>query len=203
MHLLLAILPLTIVPRIILASTSSIRKQMLSDAGFSFAVLPPDCDEDMLKKQMGDIPLLKKALELAKAKAKSVSAAQPDAYVIGSDQICEYEGRVISKSNNFDESFACLKLLSGATHKQNNGTCIYRNGECIMEHSEIAELTMKNLNDDEIIEYIKLDNPIGCAGSYKFELNGKNLFTKINGKAETIQGFGISAVKRYLSDVKI
>lgn len=185
--------------RIILASTSPIRKQMLTQAGFRFDALPPICDEEALKLSLGDIQLDKKALELAKAKAKSISDIYPEAYVIGSDQICELEGKIISKSKNHREAFKSLKLLSGKTHKQNNGTCIFKGGICVMEHIEIAELTMKNLSDKEIEDYIKLDDPIGCAGSYKFELNGSRLFSDIKGTAEAIQGFAASKVKKFFN----
>jgi septum formation protein len=176
---------------------------MLKDAGVKFEVIAPICDEEEVKKQLGNLTLNFKALQLAKAKAKSVSDIYIDKYVIGSDQICEFEGEVISKSKTAEEAFLSLKKLANKTHKQNNGTCIYYNGNCVLEHIEIAELTMKKLSDDQIWTYVKLDNPIGCAGSYKFELNGKNLFTKINGSAEAIQGFSVSKVVGFLENLSI
>jgi septum formation protein len=184
--------------KIILASTSPIRQQMLAQAGIRFEVKPPLCDEDEVKKTLPPtLPLIDKALELAKAKALSVSEKFPEAYVIGSDQICELDGEVISKSKNFEEAYNSLKKLSGKTHRQNNGTCIYHNSKCVMEAKDFAALKMKNLTHEQIISYIKIDAPLGCAGSYKFELNGNRLFAEINGTSENIKGFLVSKVLEY------
>ena len=147
-----------------------------------------------------DLKLSKLALELAKAKAKTISELFPNAYVIGSDQICEIEGEIISKSKNYEEAFDTLQKLSGKTHIQNNGTCIYHNSLPFFNHVEQARLTMKKLNEKEIKDYISKDDPIGCAGSYKYELNGKNLFEKVEGSEECIKGFAISKVKKFLEN---
>jgi septum formation protein len=187
--------------KIILASISPIRKEMLRDSGLAFEAVPPLCDEDIIKAQKRNLKFSDLALELAKAKAESISLIQRDSYVIGSDQICEFEGRAISKSRNEQEAFACLRMLSGKTHIQNNGTCIYLNGRPVMESRDKAILTMKELSDTDIWDYIKKDNPIGCAGSYKYELNGKYLFSHIEGSEECIKGFGIGAVIAYFSGI--
>ena len=184
--------------KIILASTSPIRKEMMQQSGLEFMATSPACDEDKIKAGLKHLSLPDMALELAKAKAKTISDANPQAYVIGSDQICELESKVISKSKNFEQAFDSLKLLQGKTHRQNNGTCIFYNGSLVMEHKEIASLTMKSLRDSEIEHYIHQDNPIGCAGSYKFELNGYKLFKKIEGSEECIKGFCISKVIEFL-----
>ncbi len=184
--------------RIILASTSPIRKKLLEDNNIIFESIAPVCDEEEVKKTLHHLPLLTMALELAKAKAKSISDKDPEAYVIGSDQICELNGKIISKSHNETEAFNSLKAMNGNTHFQNNGTCIFLSGKPVMEHSEKAELKMKTLSDKEIKNYIKLDNPVGCAGSYKFELNGKNLFSEIKGTKESILGFTVSKVVDFL-----
>ncbi len=174
---------------------------MLSQAGIVFEAVSPLCDEDSIKQQKKHLKLGELALELAKEKARSISINQLDSYVIGSDQICEFEGISISKSKNELDAFECLKKLSGKTHTQNNGTCVYLNGECVYEFKDKATLTMKRLTDAEILDYIKKDSPIGCAGSYKFELNGKYLFEKIEGNEECIKGFGLSKVVDFLRKV--
>jgi septum formation protein len=187
--------------KIILASTSPIRKQMLSEAGLKFDSVTPLCDEDSIKLQKKHLKLQDLALELAKAKAESISINQMDSFVIGSDQICEFEGKSISKSKTPQEAFDCIKKLAGNKHFQNNGTCIYLGGKCVMEFKDTAILTMKPLKDNEIWDYIKKDNPLGCAGSYKYELNGKYLFSKIEGSEETIKGFGMSKVVDFLEKI--
>jgi septum formation protein len=138
------------------------------------------------------------ALELAKAKARSVSELYPDAFVIGSDQICEFHGKSISKSKNAQEAFDSLKKLSGDTHYQNNGTCIYYFNECVYEFKDKAILTMKPLTNEEIWDYIKRDDPIGCAGSYKYELTGNQLFSSVEGDSECIKGFSLTKVVEFL-----
>jgi septum formation protein len=185
--------------KIILASGSSIRKTMLADAGIEFEVIKPLCDEDAVKEQLSHLDVKDLALELAKAKALSVSEVYPDAYVIGSDQICECEGQIISKSYDEQSAYVSLKFLSGKTHRQINGTCVYFNKQPIMQNTSIAELIVRNLDDEEILDYIELDSPIGCAGSYKYEENGKMLFEEISGDDETILGFGLSAVLKILN----
>ena len=187
--------------KIILASTSPIRKEMLSEAGLSFEAVAPLCDEDIIKLEKKHLKLQDLALELAKAKAKSISINQMDSYVIGSDQICEFEGNAISKSKTEQEAFDCLKKLAGNRHFQNNGTCVYLGGKCVMEFKDTAILTMKPLKDKEILDYIKKDNPIGCAGSYKYELNGKYLFSKIEGSEECIKGFGMTKVVDFFEKI--
>ncbi len=171
---------------------------MLSQAGIEFEAIAPLCDEDNIKDQKKHLKLSELALELAKAKAESISGRYPESYVIGSDQICEFEGISISKSKNQQDAFDCLKRLNGKVHLQNNGTCIYLGGKCIFEFTGKAILTMKPLSDSEIWDYIQKDNPIGCAGSYKFELNGKYLFSAIEGSEECIKGFGLSKVVEFI-----
>ena len=87
--------------RIILASTSFIRKKILTDAGFKFEAIAPDYDEEEAKKKLTHLSIKERALELACGKALSISKKFPDVFVIGSDQICELDGQQLSKSNNF------------------------------------------------------------------------------------------------------
>jgi len=171
---------------------------MLKQSGIKFYTESHNCDENELKKHFKDLPLLDLALELAKAKAYSISKYTTDAYVIGSDQVCEIDGDVIYKSKNEDDAFKTLKKLQGKTHRQNNGTCIFLNGECILEAKDFAELKMKPLTDKQINEYISTDSPIGCAGSYKYELTGKDLFEEIKGTEDCIKGFNLSEVVDFL-----
>ncbi len=174
---------------------------MLSQAGIKFEAIAPECDEDSIKLQKKHLELKDLALELAKAKALSLSNLYKNSYVIGSDQICEFEGSAISKSKNRQEAFESLKKLQGKSHKQNNGTCIYYNDNPVMEFKDTAILTMKPLSDAEIWAYIDQDNPVGCAGSYKYELNGHKLFSSIQGNAECIQGFGLTKVVEFLNKI--
>lgn len=206
--------------KIILASTSYIRKKMMQDAGFKegkdFIAIAPLADEDSYKKGLSNLPYIKQALELAKIKAASISKEHKDKYIIGSDQICSLEPLdnksleknednstwgIISKSKNFAEAYASLSKLQGRVHRQNNAVCVYYNGESIFEFTDSAKLYMKPLTEREITEYINTDNATGTAGSYKYELNGHKLFEKIVGNHETIQGFNISELKTFFQNL--
>ena len=116
---------------IILASTSAIRKEILNKTALVFDCMSPDFDEDEAKKTMQHLSLEDKAMELSCGKALSISKKFPQSYVIGSDQICDLNGTVISKSKNFDEAIIQLKKLAGKTHHQNKrhhpkrATCSY------------------------------------------------------------------------------
>jgi septum formation protein len=188
---------------VILASGSSIRQLLLRDAGIEFEVIKPLCDEDALKEQISHLPIAAQALYLAEQKALSVSEIHPNAYVIGSDQICECDGRIINKSTDAASATRSLEFLSGKTHTQNNGTCIFYGGKPVMQHKAAAKLTMRALTPEDIASYIQLDDPIGSAGSYKFESHGKNLFAQVEGERETILGFGLSAVVGFLKKTNV
>ena len=81
-----------------------------------------------------------------------------------------------------------LKTLSGTTHFQYSGVCIYKNGQSLWEYFEIVEMNMHKLSDEEIKNYVKMENPIHAAGAYKFESMGCNLFSSVNGSSYTIRG---------------
>lgn len=179
---------------IILASTSFIRKKILTEAGFDFAALAPDYDEEEAKKHLHHLSIKDRALELACGKALSISKKFPDAYVIGSDQICELSGEQISKSKNADEAISHLKKLSNKVHIQNNAVAIAFNGKVIFTNYSKAKLWMRNLSENEIKTYVAKEKPWGCAGSYQYESSGKHLFKKVSGDYFGILGLAIQPV---------
>jgi MAF protein len=186
--------------KIILASTSKIRQIMLEEYGIIFETASPDCDEEFLKDDLQSWQKKDIALALARAKAVSVADEEPDSYVIGSDQICEFNNEIIDKSKNRDEAFTTLKKLQGQTHIQNNATVIYHQGKEVFKNVEQVKLRMKKLTDQQINEYIDKDNPIGCAGSYKFEQNGFSLFAEIHGSTDGIKGFAAEKLAQFFSN---
>ena len=124
-------------------------------------------------------------------KDKIVSDIKENYYVVGVDQVCALDGEVLNKPENPENAFQSLKKLSGRSHFQNCGMAICLNGKILWQSFSIAELTMKSLSDKEIHDYIKLDEPFSCSGSYKFESYGKELFTNVLGTEYTIQGLDI------------
>ena len=184
--------------KIALASTSRVRKKILTESGVDFEVIAPLYDEDVEKKNLPKMSVKKLALFLAKQKALSISEKFPDLYVIGSDQVCEFEKEEISKSKNAKEALTQLKKFNGKTHHQNNAVVVAFAGKVIFENFSRVELTMRKMSLGEIEDYIKLDLPWGCAGSYKYESLGKHLFEKISGDYYSILGLNLQPLLNFL-----
>ena len=173
---------------IILASGSESRRVMLEDAGLDFNVYSSDVDEDILKKEMVGLPFEEQVVKLASAKAEEVSIKNQDHIVIGGDQMCICNNAIFDKPGSVEKAIKNLQILSGTTHYQYSGVCIYKNGQSLWQYFEIVEMNMHKLSDEEIKNYVKLENPINAAGAYKFESMGCNLFSSVNGSSYTIRG---------------
>jgi len=189
--------------KIILASSSSIRKKILEDSGITFEVVSSEVDEEKLKNSFSNNNFKDFCLALAKAKALDVSNKKKNAYVIGSDQICCYEDEIFSKPLTKENCFITLSKLSGNTHYQNCGISICREGKEIWSHYAQAALTMKTLSDKEIMDYIDEDEPFMACGAYRFESLGKNLFLSTKGDETTIQGLTLDPILNFLSSEKV
>ena len=173
---------------IILASGSESRRVMLEDAGIDFNVFSSDVDEDILKQEMVGLPFEEQVVKLASAKAEEVSLKNQDHIVIGGDQMCICNNTIFDKPGSVEKAIKNLQILSGTIHYQYSGVCIYKNGQSLWEYFEIVEMNMHKLSDEEIKNYVKLENPIHAAGAYKFESMGCNLFSSVNGSSYTIRG---------------
>ena len=183
---------------IILASASNTRYEILKKTGINFSVIVSDIDEEKLKKKTTNMNIKEMALTLASEKAFNVSKSNPNSYVIGADQICNLNEKIFSKPNNTSNAIKQLKELSGKTHKQTSGICLYYNGEQIWSDVEEAELTMYDLEEEEIIKYLEIDKPFNSCGSYKYESYGMHLFSKVNGSNENIQGLPLIGLLKQL-----
>lgn len=183
--------------KIILASTSQVRRKILQEAGLKFEIMAPLYDEDSEKKNLKLAPK-KLALFLAQQKALSVSIEHPEAIVIGSDQVCEFGEKEISKSKNAAEAISQLKKFSGKIHFQNNAVCVAQNGKIIFKNFSRVKLQMRKIDSKEIENYVATDKPWGCAGSYKYESLGKHLFEKISGDYYSVLGLAIQPLIAFL-----
>ena len=188
---------------IILASGSTSRKMMLEEAGIEFDVHVSNTDEDKIKKDIVSKPFSEQVICLAKAKAKSVSNIYPDSIVIGGDQICELNETIFNKPGSKEQAVKNLQLLSGQSHYQNSGVCIYKNSECLWEYSEAVELKMHDLTEEEIINYVEIENPINAAGAYKFESLGCNLFSYVKGSSFSVRGMPLIPLLNALRELDI
>ncbi len=187
---------------LILASTSTIRKKILEEVGINFEVKAPLFDEEKGKKK-AKLPPKKLALYLAEQKALSISEKFPDAYVIGSDQVCEFAEKEISKSNNAQQALGQLKKFNGKIHFQNNAVVIALNGKIIFKNFSRVKMVMRKLSAAELAVYVEKDQPWGCAGSYKYESMGKHLFEKISGDYYSVLGLAIQPLLNFLHQKKV
>tara|TARA_B100001971_G_C18268036_1_gene596490 strand:- start:61715 stop:62305 length:591 start_codon:yes stop_codon:yes gene_type:complete len=169
--------------QIILASSSPYRKELLSKLGISFDTYSPEVDEDPIKHDP-KFSIEEKAIKLSVLKAKAVQDQYPNSLIIGSDQICHLNGEILSKSGSLAKSEEILKKLSGKTHELVTAYAIIHTNQ-VLTHCEVTSLKMRNLSSLQVKNYLRLDNPIDCAGSYKLELNGIGLFEKIETKDHT------------------
>lgn len=161
---------------IILASSSPYRKELLARILNNFACIAPEIDEDSFKNKIRDP--LKLAQTLAKEKAQKIATDHVNSIVIGSDQLATLENSILGKAHSAENAFIQLKKLSGKTHTLITSVCIIKNKQ-VFEFTDITKLTMNPLTDKQIQSYIRKDNPIDCAGSYKLEKAGISLFNKI------------------------
>ena len=191
---------------IILASKSKVRKKILDENNINNRVEPSNVDEDLIKESL----LKNKATptviskNLAELKANKVSLKNIDALVLGADSVIDLEGQLISKPESREEAFEILKKLNGKKHNLVSSVCISKNGSMIWNYSDKATLTMKNLNDNELKNYLSKisDEALYAYNVYQVEGEGKNLFSKINGDENTIMGLPINKIKEYLNNYK-
>ena len=188
---------------IILASGSESRRIMLEDAGLDFKVISSEVNEDILKQQMTGMPFEEQVVKLAMAKAKEVSEQNQDHIVIGGDQMCVCNNSIFDKPGSVEKAIKNLQVLSGTTHYQYSGVCIFKNGEMLWDYYEIVEMNMHKLSDEEIKNYVKLENPIHAAGAYKFESLGCNLFSSVSGSSFTIRGMPLLPLLRKLREMDV
>ena len=188
---------------IILASGSESRKQMLDEAGIAFEVTVSSADEDSIKNKISSLPFSDQVTILAKAKAEPVSIQNPNAIVIGGDQMCVLDKTLLHKPGSKEKAIESLKTLSNQKHYQHSGVCILKNNKCLWEYSETVELKMHDLSEKEIINYVELENPINAAGSYKFESLGCNLFEYVDGSSHTVRGMPLLPLLNALRDLNI
>ena len=192
--------------KIILASKSKVRKEILDKHNVFCEVKPSYVDEDVVKetliRESASPEIISK--NLAELKANKVSLSQQDLIVLGADSVIDLDGQIISKPKSRDEALIILKKLNGKKHSLISSVCISKNGFMIWNYTDKAELTMKNFSEDELKNYLsKISNETLYAYNvYQIEGEGKNLFLKIEGNEDTIMGLPIREIKEYLGKIK-
>ncbi len=182
--------------KLILASTSIYRKELLERLRIPFEIIAPKVDETPLAGESTTAL----ALRLAKAKAAAVAQEHPDAWVIGSDQVADLNGAAIGKPGNFERALAQLQLMRGATVTFHTALCLMH-GNKASALSIPTEVSFRTLSDEILENYLLTEEPYDCAGSAKAEGLGISLLEAIKSEDPTaLIGLPLIALSGLLRD---
>ena len=188
--------------KIILASKSKVRKEILEKNNITCIVEQSNVNEDPIKESLlkeGATPeIISK--NLAELKANKVSQKMNNTLVLGADSVIDLTGELISKPENRAEALKILKKLNGKKHSLISSVCISKNGSMLWNYTDKAYLTMKNLSENELLDYLgKIsDEALYAYNVYQIEGEGRALFSNINGDEDTIMGLPIKKISEYL-----
>ena len=192
--------------KIILASKSEIRKKILNKNNIECEVHFSNIDEDPIKESLikeGASPeIISK--NLAEIKACKVSQKIHDQLVLGADSVIDLNGIVISKPENRKQAIDILKQLNGKKHSLISSVCISKNGSMVWNYSDKAYLTMKDLSENDLKNYLSKisDESLYAYNVYQIEGEGRKLFSNVEGDTNTIMGLPINKIKEYLNNYK-
>jgi septum formation protein len=190
--------------KLILASKSKVRKEILDQNNIFAQVQPSNVDEEPIKQSLLNEKASPEIISknLAEFKASKVSQKNFDVLVLGADSVIDLDGELISKPQNREDALSILKKLNGKKHNLVSSVCISKNGSMIWNHTDKATLTMKKFSDEELKEYLSKisDESLYAYNVYQIEGEGKNLFLKIDGDKNTIMGLPIKKIQEYLNN---
>ena len=190
--------------KIILASKSKVREEILIKHKILCEIRPSNVDEDIVKetliKELASPTIISK--NLAELKANKVSLNLRDRIVIGADSVIDLAGELISKPENREEALKILKKLNGKKHNLISSVCISRNGSMMWNYTDKAELTMKNFSEEDLKIYLSKisDEALYAYNVYQIEGEGRSLFSDISGDEDTIMGLPVLKIKEYLEN---
>jgi len=188
--------------KIILASKSKVRKEILDKNNIESIVEPSNIDEDIVKesllKEQASPEIISK--NLAELKANKVSMKKTNEIVLGADSVIDLDGELISKPENREEAINILRKLNGRSHYLISSVCVSKNGSMIWNYTDKATLTMKNFSDDELKDYLSKipDETLYAYNVYQIEGEGRRLFASIEGDEDTIMGLPVKKIKEYI-----
>jgi len=191
--------------KIILASKSGVRKEILKKHNINFTAVPSNVDEDQVKDSLlavGASPMLI-SKNLAELKSVKISNRNPGQLVLGADSVISLDNKLINKPNTREEGLEILKKLNGSTHFLITSVCISKNGAMVWNFTDKSELKMKKLSEEELNNYLKkIKTEILLAyGVYQIEAGGLDLFDTVKGDRNSIMGLPIKQVIDYIKMV--
>ena len=191
------------VKEIILASKSVVRKKILEENGIKCIVEPSNIDENLIKESLIKENVTSELISknLAELKANKISQKKSEKLVLGADSIIDLDGEIISKPLNRNDAFNILKKLNGKKHQLISSVCISKNGSMIWNYTDAANLTMKQMTNEELKLYLTKikDKELYAYNVYQIEGEGRSLFSKIEGDEDTIMGLPVKQIKAYLN----
>jgi septum formation protein len=191
------------VKEIILASKSVVRKKILEENGIKCIVEPSNIDENLIKESLLKENVTSELISknLAELKANKISQKKSEKLVLGADSIIDLEGEIILKPLNRNDAFNILKKLNGKKHQLISSVCISKNGSMIWNYTDAANLTMKQMTNEELKLYLTKikDKELYAYNVYQIEGEGRSLFSKIEGDEDTIMGLPVKQIKAYLN----
>ena len=191
--------------KIILASKSKVRKEILERNNIKCDVIASNLDEEPIKenliKQGASPEIISK--NLAEIKALKVSSLNQNSIVLGADSVIDLENNIISKPKSRQEALNILKKLNGRDHYLISSVTIAKNGLMIWNYSDKAKLSMKEFKEEELEVFLSKisDHALFSYNVYQIEGEGKNLFKSIDGDENTIMGLPIKKIKEYLKEI--
>ena len=192
--------------KIILASKSGVRKQILDKYKIDCEVIASNVDEDEVKASLlaegADPTLISK--NLAEIKSIKVSNNNPDRLVLGADSVISLNNNIINKPRSRDEALKILKKLNNLKHYLISSVCISKNGAMIWNHTDKSELKMKKFSEKQFLDYLNRisTETLLAYGVYQVEANGLELFEYIKGDHNSIMGLPITDILNYIKEYR-
>ena len=192
--------------KIILASASGVRKQILDRYKISSEVIISNVDEDQIKDALlsENASPLSISKSLAEIKSIRVSSKNPNRLVLGADSVISLNDKLINKPKSRKEALEILKDLNNSKHYLISSVCISKNGAMIWNYSDQSELKMKNFEEEELVRYLdKIETKTLLAyGVYQVEADGFDLFEYIKGDQDSIMGLPMKQIMNYIKEHK-